>query len=81
MSCGYQTLNYQDLPGGPAAKTLLPVQGTWVQYLVRELDSHIQLKKKKRSHMPPLKIPRATTNKDGQSYVLQVRPGAAKYIS
>ena len=78
MSCGCQTLDYQDFPGGPAAKTQLPVQGTWVQSPVRELDSHTQLKKKQRSYMPPLKIPQATTNKDRRSYVLQLRPGAAK---
>ena len=28
-----------DFPGGPVAKTEFPVQGDWVQSLVRELDS------------------------------------------
>ena len=27
-----------DFPGGPVAKTALPMQGTWVRSLVRELD-------------------------------------------
>ena len=27
-----------DFPGGPVVKTALPVQGAWVQSLVRELD-------------------------------------------
>ena len=34
--------NLGDFPCGPAAKTLLPVQGTWVQSLVRELDPTCQ---------------------------------------
>ena len=28
----------RDFPGGPVAKTVLPMQGAWVQPLVRELD-------------------------------------------
>ena len=28
----------EDFPGGPVAKTVLPVQGAWVKSLVRELD-------------------------------------------
>ena len=28
----------RDFPGGPVAKTALPMQGTWVRSLVRELD-------------------------------------------
>ena len=28
------------LPGGPVVKTMLPIQGVWVQSLVRELRSH-----------------------------------------
>ena len=28
----------RDFPGGPVAKTVLPMQGAWVQHLVRELD-------------------------------------------
>ena len=28
-----------DFPGGPVAKTLLPMQGAWIQSLIRELDS------------------------------------------
>ena len=31
-------------PGGPVAKTVLPVQRVWVQSLVRELDSMVKLK-------------------------------------
>ena len=31
-----------DFPGGPVAKTMLPVQGTWVQSLVREVDATCQ---------------------------------------
>ena len=31
----------RDFPGGPAADSTLPVQGVWVQSLVRELRSHI----------------------------------------
>ena len=27
-----------DFPGGPVAKTALPMQGAWVQSLARELD-------------------------------------------
>ena len=30
-------LGYQDFPGGPVAKTLLPMQGAQVPSLVREL--------------------------------------------
>ena len=44
-----------DFPGGPAAKTGFPKQGTWVWFLVRELDptgqlrpQSSQIKKKKR---------------------------------
>ena len=35
-------LNYwfQGFPGGPGVRTLLPMQGTWVQSLVWELRSH-----------------------------------------
>ena len=29
---------FKDLPGGPVAKTLLPMQGAWIQSLARELD-------------------------------------------
>ena len=28
-----------DFPGGPVAKTALPMQGAWVRSLIRELDS------------------------------------------
>ena len=35
----------QGLLGGPAAKILLPVQGAWVQSLVRELDPHAATKR------------------------------------
>ena len=28
------------LPGGPVVKTMLPIQGVWVQSLVRDLRSH-----------------------------------------
>ena len=37
--CGitYTTL-LKDFPGGPVTKTVLPMQGTWVQALVRELE-------------------------------------------
>ena len=31
-----------DFPGGPVAKTMLPMQGTWVQSLVREVDATCQ---------------------------------------
>ena len=33
-----QTDRSWDFPGGPVAKTLLPMQGTQVQSLVKELD-------------------------------------------
>ena len=41
-----------DFPGGPAVKTVLPLQGTWVQSLVGELRSHMPrstAKKKKKN--------------------------------
>ena len=31
----------RDFPGLPVIKNLLPMQGTWVQSLVRELRSHM----------------------------------------
>ena len=31
-------MSFRDFPGGPVAKTVLPMQGTWVRPLVRELD-------------------------------------------
>ena len=30
--------SYRDFPGDPVAKTVLPVDGAWVRFLVRELD-------------------------------------------
>ena len=33
-----KTLCIEDFPGGPVADSALPVQGAWVQSLVRELD-------------------------------------------
>ena len=30
-----------NFPGGPVVKTVLPMQGAWVQSLVRELRSHM----------------------------------------
>ena len=33
-----KTLYWGDFPGGPVAKTLLPMQGAWVPSSVRELD-------------------------------------------
>ena len=32
--------NLKAIPGGPDVKTVLPVQGLWVQSLVRKLRSH-----------------------------------------
>ena len=34
----------RDFPGGPVAKTVLPMQGAWVRPLVRELDLICQLR-------------------------------------
>ena len=34
-------IEVRDFPGGPVADSLLPIQGAWVQSLVRELDSHM----------------------------------------
>ena len=34
-----------DFPGGPVFKTVLPMQGVWVQSLARELRSHMARKK------------------------------------
>ena len=34
----------RDFPGGPVAKTLLPVQKPWVLSLVRDLDPHAATK-------------------------------------
>ena len=31
----------RDFPGGPVVKTQLPLQGSWVSSLVRELKSYI----------------------------------------
>ena len=41
-----------DFPGGPVGKTVLPVQGAWVRFLVGELDP---------AYMPQLRSPHATT--------------------
>ena len=43
---------WRDFPGGLVVKTVHPMQGTWVQSLVRELRSHAlhgMAKKKRRS--------------------------------
>ena len=47
----------RDFPGGPVAKTLLPVQKAQVPSLVRDLDPHSQL----RVHVLQLKTPCVTT--------------------
>ena len=48
----------KDLPGGPVAKTLFPMQGAQVWSPVRELDSH----------MPQLKTPHATRKTEDPVY-------------
>ena len=42
-----------DRPGGPVAKTLLPMQGVWVWTLIRELDP-AHCNQDQRSCMPQL---------------------------
>ena len=37
----FVTLRPRDFPGGPMVDSVLPLQGAWVQSLVRELRSHI----------------------------------------
>ena len=47
MEIAYYNFNLESwyFPAGPVAKTMLPMQGTKVQFLVRELRSHMaQLK-------------------------------------
>ena len=39
-----------DFPGGPVVKICIPVQGTWVQSLVRELRFHVANKQKRMVH-------------------------------
>ena len=38
----------RDFPGSQVVKTVLPVQGIWVQSLVRELRSHMPRSKAKK---------------------------------
>ena len=37
--CFLKIINYWDIPGGPVAKSVLPMQGAQVQSLARELES------------------------------------------
>ena len=37
--CSLKIINYGDIPGGPVAKSVLPMQGAQVQLLARELES------------------------------------------
>ena len=39
-----------DFPGSPVVKICIPVQGTWVQSLVRELRFHVANKQKRMVH-------------------------------
>ena len=39
-----------DFPGGPVVKICIPVQGTWVQSLVRELRFHVANKQNRMVH-------------------------------
>ena len=38
FSISSKTPQPRDFPGGPVAKTVLPMQGVWVRSLVRDLD-------------------------------------------
>ena len=56
--------------------SMLPLQGTWVQSLVRELDPMCHNLRKKIPHTTT-KDP-ACHSKDGRSNILQLRPGTDK---
>ena len=58
----HQKTYSRDFSGGPVGKTVLSMQGAQVQTLVEELDPACMPQlKKKRSHMPQLKISHAAT--------------------
>ena len=65
-----QGYTWRDFPGGPVAKTLLPIQGAWVPSLVRELDPTCPNYKES-----------ICCSEDQRSYVPQLRCSAAKEIN
>ena len=36
-----EVFSLQDFPGSPVVDSAIPLQGTWVHFLVRELRSHV----------------------------------------
>ena len=64
--------HFGGFPGGPVVKTAFPLQGAWVQSLVRELRSHmlIHCKKKKKKENLIKKIFKRLT-----FYFFQFNPG------